>query len=67
MLVGAAQVVVHGFKAVFLAVLGSPECAVALNRVAQGVGKVFWAPSMQPVFYGAAELDRSSLIVQLDR
>jgi hypothetical protein len=59
MLVGAAQSVLYGVKAVVLVAIASPLRAAALNRLAQGLGKMFWARSLQPMFYGAAELDRS--------
>lgn len=56
MLVGAAQSVVWALVALGLAALRRPSRAQAYDRLARGLGKVFWQKRFEPKLYGAALL-----------
>ena len=56
MLIGAAQAGVWGLVSLVLFVLRSPARARAYDRLARGLGKVFWTRRFEPRLYGAALL-----------
>ena len=56
MLVGAAQAGVWGLICVALFLARSPRRAQAYDRLARGLGKVFWTRRFEPQLYGAAML-----------
>ena len=56
MLVGAAQAGVWGLISVALFLARSPRRAQAYDRLARGLGKVFWTRRFEPRLYGAAML-----------
>lgn len=58
MIIGAAQAAVWTLAALFAALTLRPATAVALDRAARGLGKVFWMKGLEPRFYGARELAR---------
>ncbi len=58
MLVGAVQAPVWGLIALGLTLIASPRRAKALDKAAQGLGKVFWTRRFEPHFYGAREVQR---------
>jgi len=59
MLVGLAQVLIHGAAALAGLATGSPHRAFALDRAAQGLGKIFWFPPFKIRFYGQVALAAS--------
>lgn len=52
MAVGCAQTLIYGVRFAFTKLLRRPEAVFNLGRMAQGVGKVFWADRLSPKFYG---------------
>lgn len=58
MAVGAAQTAVCGLIAAARFILRSERRASAYDRVARGLGKVFWMKGFEPRFYGASEVRR---------
>lgn len=58
MTVGAIQACFFGAKAAVLSILASPSRAEAMDRAAQGLGKLLWMPGLEPRFYGQAEMER---------
>ncbi|KQS55860.1 family 2 glycosyl transferase [Brevundimonas sp. Leaf363] len=58
MVVGAAQLAVHGARAAALTAMRDPRRAEAMDRAARGLGKVLWMRGFEPRFYGASELSR---------
>lgn len=58
MVIGAAQAVVWGTAAIALTVAAHPARAGMMDRVARGLGKVFWTRGFEPRFYGTSELAR---------
>lgn len=59
MLVGAAQVALWGAASAVSALLRRPQRADAYDRLARGLGKVFWTRQFEPKFYGSAMLRRA--------
>lgn len=53
MMVGAAQVGLHGLAFVGLKIANRPSAIGQFGRLAQGVGKIFWWDGLSPKFYGA--------------
>jgi succinoglycan biosynthesis protein ExoM len=60
MLIGAAQAGVWGAASLALALLRRPSRAGAYDRLARGLGKIFWMKAFEPRLYGAALLSRPS-------
>jgi hypothetical protein len=58
MLIGTAQGMVWGLVALAFTVVHNPRRALAMDRAARGVGKLFWMKGFEPHFYGARELTR---------
>lgn len=58
MVVGAAQLAVHGAVAAVLTAVRSPRRADAMDRAARGLGKILWMRGFEPRFYGQRELAR---------
>lgn len=58
MAVGAVQAPVWGLIALGLTLIASSRRARALDKAAQGLGKVFWTRRFEPHFYGAREVQR---------
>ncbi|RZJ00639.1 MAG: glycosyltransferase family 2 protein [Brevundimonas sp.] len=58
MVIGAAQTVVWSVAAIGLTLIVSPRRASAYDRLAQGLGKLFWMKGFEPQFYGAKEVAR---------
>lgn len=55
MVVGAGQALVYGLAALPAALAGGPKAgALCIDKAVQGVGKLIWAESLAPRFYGAA-------------
>jgi glycosyltransferase involved in cell wall biosynthesis len=52
MCVGGAQTLLFGFRYALSKLMGKPESVLNLGRMAQGVGKIFWADRLAPKFYG---------------
>ena len=52
MCVGALQTVYFGLRFGVSKLLKKPEAVFNLGRLAQGVGKIFWADRLSPKFYG---------------
>ena len=50
--VGVGQTLVYGSVALAKWILRAPDRALALDRAARGLGKVFWFPPFKPKFYG---------------
>jgi glycosyltransferase involved in cell wall biosynthesis len=61
MSIGFAQALVFGLRATMLTIVKSPARVHALEKTAQGLGKLVWTKRLQPAFYGVAELRRSAL------
>ena len=59
MLVGLAQALIHGVAALAGLATGSPRRAFALDRAAQGLGKILWFPPFKIGFYGQVALAAS--------
>lgn len=57
MLIGAAQAGVWGLASLILFILRRPSRARAYDRLARGVGKVFWMKGFEPKLYGTALLN----------
>jgi len=60
MLIGAAQTAVWGLASLILALLRRPARAETLDRMARGLGKVFWTKGFEPKLYGAAMLRKAA-------
>ena len=58
MMVGAAQLAIHGAVAAALTAARDPRRADAMDRAARGLGKILWMRGFEPRFYGARELSR---------
>lgn len=58
MLVGAVQMMLWTCAAVPYLIVRSPRRAWALDRIARGLGKLFWMKGLEPNFYGTHELVR---------
>lgn len=58
MLVGFAQTGLWGLASLLAALLRRPMRAYAYDRLARGLGKVFWTKGFEPKLYGAAMLSR---------
>lgn len=58
MTIGAAQTVVCGLIAGVRFVTRSSRRAQAYDRLARGLGKIFWMRGFEPRFYGASEVQR---------
>lgn len=58
MLIGAVQTTVWGLAVVATTAILHPSRARMMDRVARGLGKVFWMKGLEPHFYGARELAR---------
>lgn len=55
MVVGAGQALVYGLAALPAALAGGPKAgALCIDKAVQGTGKLIWAESLAPRFYGAA-------------
>ncbi len=54
MAVGTAQAVLYAGMALPAWVLRTPDRAEPLDRAVRGLGKLFWAPGLEPRFYGRA-------------
>ncbi len=55
MVVGAGQALIYGLAALPAALAGGPKAgALCIDKAVQGVGKLIWAESLAPRFYGAA-------------
>jgi hypothetical protein len=52
MCVGCAQTLIYGLRFAVSKLLRRPESVFNLGRMAQGVGKIFWADRLSPKFYG---------------
>ena len=52
MCIGAAQALVHGLQFGVAKLANRPKSVFYLGRMAQGVGKIFWADRWAPKFYG---------------
>ncbi len=52
MCVGVLQIISYGVRFVVTKMMKRPEAVFNLGRLAQGVGKVFWADRWAPKFYG---------------
>lgn len=63
MLIGAAQAGVWGMVSLIQFVLRRPSRARAYDRMARGVGKVFWMRGFEPKLYGTALLNRDGAAV----
>ena len=63
MLIGAAQAGVWGLASLFAALLRRPSRAQVYDRLARGLGKVFWTRGFEPKLYGAAMLRKSGRAV----
>jgi len=50
--VGCAQILFYGIRFALNKIMSRPEAVFSLGRLAQGVGKVFWANRLSPKFYG---------------
>lgn len=59
MLVGLLQTSVWGALALGLTILRRPSRAQAMDRMARGLGKVFWMRGFEPKLYGKAMLSRA--------
>ncbi|WP_299176163.1 glycosyltransferase family 2 protein [uncultured Brevundimonas sp.] len=60
MLIGAAQAGVWGLVSLGLTVLRRPARAETLDRMARGLGKLFWTKGFEPKLYGAAMLRKQA-------
>ena len=60
MLIGAAQAGVWGLVSLGLTVLHRPARAETLDRMARGLGKLFWTKGFEPKLYGAAMLRKQA-------
>tara|TARA_R110002051_G_scaffold84916_3_gene150241 strand:+ start:772 stop:1722 length:951 start_codon:yes stop_codon:yes gene_type:complete len=58
MLIGAVQMMLWACAAVPYLIVRSPRRAWALDRMARGLGKLFWMKGLEPHFYGTRELAR---------
>lgn len=58
MAVGAVQTALWGVAALAATLVGHPKRPEAYDRVARGLGKIFWFGGFEPQFYGARELAR---------
>ncbi|WP_339928908.1 glycosyltransferase family 2 protein [uncultured Brevundimonas sp.] len=58
MVIGAAQMLLWTCAAVPYLIVRSPRRAWALDRMARGLGKLFWMKGLEPHFYGTRELTR---------
>jgi succinoglycan biosynthesis protein ExoM len=58
MLIGAVQMMLWACAAVPYLIVRSPRRAWALDRMARGLGKLFWMKDLEPHFYGTRELER---------
>ena len=58
MLIGAVQMMLWACAAVPYLIVRSPRRAWALDRMARGLGKLFWIKGLEPHFYGTRELAR---------
>ncbi len=58
MLIGAVQMMLWTCAAVPYLIVRSPRRAWALDRMARGLGKLFWMKGLEPHFYGTRELAR---------
>jgi glycosyltransferase involved in cell wall biosynthesis len=58
MLVGLAQTLFHGVGALIAFAAKTERRAFAYRRLAEGLGKLLWFPSMKPRFYGASRLPK---------
>lgn len=58
MVIGAAQMLLWACAAVPYLIVRSPRRAWALDRMARGLGKLFWMKGLEPHFYGTRELTR---------
>lgn len=58
MLIGAVQMMLWACAAVPYLIVRSPRRAWALDRMARGLGKLFWMKGLEPHFYGMRELER---------
>lgn len=57
MLIGGAQTGVWGLASLTLFILRRPSRVRAYDRLARGLGKVFWMKGFEPKLYGTALLD----------
>ena len=60
MWIGAAQAGVWGLVSLGLTVLHRPARAETLDRMARGLGKLFWTKGFEPKLYGAAMLRKQA-------
>ena len=60
MLVGAVQTGLWGLASIAVAILRRPNRADVYDRLARGLGKVFWTKGFEPRLYGAAMLKRTA-------
>ncbi|WP_339913953.1 glycosyltransferase family 2 protein [uncultured Brevundimonas sp.] len=58
MLIGAAQTLAWSCAAATYLLIRSPRRAIAMDRTARGLGKLFWMKGLEPQFYGTRELAR---------
>jgi glycosyltransferase involved in cell wall biosynthesis len=58
MLVGLAQTLVYGAAALVCFAAKTERRAFAYRRLAEGLGKLLWFPSLKPRFYGASRLPK---------
>lgn len=62
MVVGAVQALIWGVASAGLFLIRSPRRARTYDRLARGLGKVFWMKGFEPRFYGAIEVRRLDAI-----